>query len=474
MSDYKALFKHSRNYLFATIATKALAFVSLPVYTRLLTVEEFGVYNIFISTVGIFTVLLTLNTEVAISRYYYDAKDENDFKRFVGTSSLLTTSVFLLMSGLFVIFCKQIALYLDFEVPLTLAIIPVSLYYVLNSVFQQIYQPLLQSKKIAIVSSVQTYLAFALSVVVILFLDDKKYYGQVIGTILAMFILGGYMIGQVKNYFYPCFERKHIQYILSYSLPYLPYSLSGVIIAQFGKIIIGQSGGFEDAGIYSFASNIAMLMMILISVVHSAWNPYYFQYMNDKDYGSIDKDYDLIWRCTLFCGGALSLFCYELGMILGKSDYLTGLYVIPILVVGYFFYQWSYVYMRNTGYAKKTIWNAVAVILSGIVNVVLNSLVIGSYGALGVAFSFMVSYLIMLIIGWIINRTVIKEYATPVKSFLVPLLITLPFLFISITIELSNTSILIGILIKTVSCLLLAIILFYKYSTTLFTYIKRE
>lgn len=40
------------------------------------------------STVGIVQVLLTLNTEVAISRYYYDAKNEQDFKEFCSTSCL--------------------------------------------------------------------------------------------------------------------------------------------------------------------------------------------------------------------------------------------------------------------------------------------------------------------------------------------------------------------------------------------------
>ena len=41
MSDFKALAKHSTNYLFATMATKALAFISIPVYTRLLSANVF-------------------------------------------------------------------------------------------------------------------------------------------------------------------------------------------------------------------------------------------------------------------------------------------------------------------------------------------------------------------------------------------------------------------------------------------------
>ena len=65
MSDFKALAKHSSNYLFATMATKSLAFISIPVYTRLLSVYEYGIINVFISTIGIVQVLLTLNTKMS-------------------------------------------------------------------------------------------------------------------------------------------------------------------------------------------------------------------------------------------------------------------------------------------------------------------------------------------------------------------------------------------------------------------------
>ena len=97
MSDFKALAKHSTNYLFAIMATKALAFISIPVYTRLLSVYEYGIINVFMSTVGIVQVLLTLNTEVAISRYYYDAKNEQDFKEFCSTSIKISSGVWLLI-----------------------------------------------------------------------------------------------------------------------------------------------------------------------------------------------------------------------------------------------------------------------------------------------------------------------------------------------------------------------------------------
>ena len=139
MSDHKALLKHSRNYLIANIATKALLFISIPVYTRLLSVEEYGIINVFMSTIEVATVLLTMNTEVAISRYYYDSEDINEYKRFVGSSVNLTICVMIVTSSVFLILLKPISLLLSFNVILTISILPVALYNFINSIFGQIY-----------------------------------------------------------------------------------------------------------------------------------------------------------------------------------------------------------------------------------------------------------------------------------------------------------------------------------------------
>lgn len=470
MSDYKALLKHSGNYFFAMVATKALDFIAIPVYTYLLTVEEYGIYSIFISTVGIATVVLPLNTEVAISRYYFDAKDERDFKLFVGASVRLTSLIFIVMALVMIIFIKPLSEFQGFEVLLTLSIIPVSLYKIVNSIFQQIYQPLLQSRKIAVVSSIQAYLAFALSIVCIYFLPEKKYYGQVWGTIIAMFIVGSYSVRQIKDYYIGSWNKYHIKYILSYSLPYLPYSLSGIIIAQLGRLIVGKSQGFEAAGVYSFASNISMAMLVLISVVHSAWNPYYFRYMTDKDYKSIDKDYDIIWRFSLFCGLGLSLFCYEIGSIVGPSEYVKNLYLIPVLVLGYIFYQWSYVYMRNVGFAKRTIWNAVVVVVSGSVNILLNTLLIKPMGVLGIALSFTASYITMFIFGGILNKYVLKCYAPKLSQFYIPFLYTLPVIVYSIFNPITDNAL--SLLLKIIIFVILSVLLFSKYYLRVMSYIK--
>ena len=163
-------------------------------------------------------------------------------------------------------------------------------------------------------------MAFGLSVVFILLLKEDRYYGYVYGTIVAMILLSVYLSNQISPFYVKCkIKKEHVRYILNYCLPYIPYTLSGVIIAQFGRIVMSDYGGFESAGIFSFMSNIAALMLIVISVVHSAWNPYYLRYMTDRDYTSIDKDYDIIFNYVPSFDSDKCLLIYNPAMLISLS-----------------------------------------------------------------------------------------------------------------------------------------------------------
>lgn len=458
MSDFKALVKHSTNYFFATIAQKALAFISIPLYTKLLSVYEYGVMSVFLSTVGIVQVLLTLNTEVAVSRYFYDARNEQDFKDFCTTSIKISSNVWLIMSLVIIAITPWLADKLMFSKTLTLCLIPVASYSVINSIFTQIYQPLLQSRKIAIVSSVQTYLAFGLSVLFMLCLDSDKYYGYVFGTIMAMIILSTYLIRQIKPFYVKAkIKKEHVKYLLNYSLPYIPYTLSGIILAQFGRIFMSNYAGFDAAGLYSFVANIGMIMMILISLFHSAWNPYYLQYMTDKKYSSIDKDYDLIWRITLVGAAGLSIFGKDIACILSSQvEYLSGMYMLPLIVLGYVFYQWAYVYLRSTGFAKRTIWNAVSIMISGSSNIALSFLLVERFQGLGIAVAFCVSYFVLMVVSYLINRFILKQYVPNVRLFVFPLVVLTFIYLIYYILDLGTYGLFVRILVFIfISCILL-------------------
>lgn len=414
---------HTSNYFIAYIATKSLAFISIPVYTHLLSVEEFGVFNIFIAYSVIFSVLFSLSTETATARFYFEDRTDDDFKRFVGTSIRLTLLIFLISSIFFLIFSSRLSSLMKIDLLLIYAFIPTSAFAILCNFFEQIYSAKMQSRKIAIVSSVRAYSAFILSVVFILILPDKKYYGQILGTIITMSFLSIYFCRQINVNCISAFEWKDVKYILSYTIPRVPYFLSGVIIVQFGRIFINGYSGFSNAGLYGFVASIGALMEMLINVTNQAWIPYYYQYMNKGDFISHDNDIKRIWKITLLAGLSLSAFGTEIGMLISNKTYHSFLYMIPFFVIGYLFYQCSFIYLRNMSFAKKTIWSTVTVFISGIVNILFSIYMFPELENNTAVVAFLISYLVMFVVSFIISKYIIKVYTTPLLLLLKPLVI---------------------------------------------------
>ena len=99
MANFAGFLKHGGNYLIASVATSALAFISIPIYTRLLSPEDYGIVSIFTGIVGLLGSIMSFSADRSVSRYFFDQKNEIDFKRFVGTSSLLAMAFFIIESN---------------------------------------------------------------------------------------------------------------------------------------------------------------------------------------------------------------------------------------------------------------------------------------------------------------------------------------------------------------------------------------
>lgn len=461
MANFTGFLKHGGNYLIASVATSALAFVSIPIYTRLLSTEDYGVVSVFMGVVGLLGSVMAFSTDRSVSRYFFDQKDELDFKRFVGTSSILAFVFFAFNAILLFLFATEFGKVVGLDKEVVYMIIPTSAINIIGLTFQQIYGPLKRSKEIAISSVVRVFLGFAFSVALILVFNKDKFLGQILGQIITGLVIVFFWIRLIKPFFKLCFDTSYIKYIFTYSVPLIPYALSGVIIEQFGKIAIGGTQGLSQAGFYNLALTVSSIVNIVIGVTHQAWNPYYFEYMNSKNYKQLDTDFMRIFKITILVAFGVACFGKEIGLILAKREFSGALSLIPIFTVGYIFSQLSFAYVRNFGYTKKTQYMTITILASGISNVILNVFLIKSYGQFGAAISFALSYVIMTLIAWFINTYLVKLHSTSAKKLLFPILIVIPF-YIFLYFLMDIESIFLGIIIKASLYCLFLIIIFWK------------
>lgn len=460
-NNFTGFLKHGGNYLIASAATSALAFISIPIYTRLLSPEDYGVVSIFMGIVGLLASVMAFSTDRSVSRYFFDQKDELDFKRFVGTTSILALVFFTINSFLLVLFANEFGNLVGLKKEVVYLIIPMSIVNIVGLTFEQIYGPLKRSKEIALSSVIRVFLGFAFSVGFIFLFKKDRFYGQILGQIVAGLCIVFFWIRLIKPYFNWSFEKSYIKYIFMYSVPLIPYALSGVIIEQFGKIAIGGSQGLSQAGFYNLALAVSSIVNIAITVTHQAWNPYYFEYMNSKNYEQLDKDFVRIFKLTILIAFGVACFGKEIGLLLAKKEFSGAFYLIPVFTIGYVFSQFSYAYIRNFGYTKKTQYMTITILVSGISNVLLNVFLIKPLGELGAAISFVISYVIMTILAWGINNYFVKLHSTPIKQLIVPLIVTSPF-YILLYFLMDIQSIFLAIIIKSFFYCLIVLIIFWR------------
>jgi len=345
------------------------------------------------SFVGLMTVILSLNAYTSIGRYWYEKK--SDFNRFFGTSVYLAGISVGLSSLLFVVFCKPLGLIFGLPGNMVIWLIPFVVVGIIFSVFQQVYQPQLKSKLIARISIAQAYLGFGVGVCLVLMMEKNRYYGVIWGQLIVGVLISGIIIRFLVSYFESAFERKHLRYIAGYSIPLIPYALSGTILAQFDRIMINSYIGSDSAGLYSLAYNIGMLLSILSGALLTAWMPIYFKDIDNKDYHKVDSDIDKMCRLVLVGGMFLMFFGEEIGKLLADEKYHPGLIIVPVVVFGYIFAALGPYWGINIDFAKKTIWTSIVMLSAGIANICLNAIFIPRYGYIAGAYTTVASYMLM-------------------------------------------------------------------------------
>ncbi len=460
-SSFFSTIKHSRNYFFSNLVVNAIGFISLPVMTRILSTSDFGTVNVYKGYILIFLTAVTLNSYVALSRYYYE--DNDDFREFFGTIIIFVLSLIFIFSLCFVIFNKYLSGLLGLPAEIICLIGPIVLFGTYNSWFDQLFAARRKSKKIAIRNIIQSYSKFGLAVLLIILLKSNKYLGQVYSEILIGFVFFIYYIFALKPYIRFSFKLKHVKYILTYALPLLPYSLSSLLLSQFDRIMINKYYSASEAGLYTFAYSIGMLLTIVLGALDKAWMPDFYKYMKEENYKKINDDIYKLYRIILVAGLALILFGKEAGMLLGKKNFFISLPLVPVIVIGYIFYSLFAFYAWNMNYLKKNIYMSIIVVASAAANIFLNLVFIPRYGYPAGAFTTAVSYFFMAILGWVTCRFILKFDYIPLKIFINPLLVIAVFITAYFIINNVMPDFIAAFIIKIVMLAVFCVIIFYKF-----------
>lgn len=393
-SSGKKALRAGLGYTVGNILVKGLTFISIPIFARLLTVADYGIYNTISSYVSIMTFIvgLTLHTSVRNAKLDYADRMES-FCSSVTIIILLNTAFLLLVSG---VLARPLANLLSLEEPYLPAMIilegfGLAMVTFYNCVLSVDYK----YKEYMVLSLIYAVSGLGLSVVLIVTaFHEHGYLGRMLGTLIPAVLLGIYITAQMFRKARPHYNREFWTYGLKISLPTVPHGLGMLLLAQFDRIMIKKMIGDTEAGLYSFAYNVGMIYQVITNSLDTAWTPWVFEKMEAKDYPTIRRVAKGYTAFVSLGAIALMLISPEIIAILGGAKYTASRYVaIPIVLA--MFYSFLYTLPAAIEYYyKKTVLVAIGTLGAAVANIVLNVIFIPRYGYIAAAYTTVVCYLL--------------------------------------------------------------------------------
>jgi O-antigen/teichoic acid export membrane protein len=397
-------------YLSLSIIQKAISFLSVIMFVRLLTPEQYGITTVFSSWVGIFATIITLNVMTSIARAKFDSEIA-DYNRFL--SSLVALGMF---SGLI---CALVIAGLPGH--LVTSIFGLEKSYVLLAAFTVIgslgldaaaltWQMEYKYKKYSFVKILQAILSVLLPLALIVSplspLINDPAWAKVLGTSTIGIWFGlayaTYQLWHGKS----VIHKRYWTYGLLFSVPLIPHVLSGIILAHSDRILISNYSGKADAGLYALAYQLGELVSMVWIATNTAWSPWFIRKMSEQSYALIEHRSTQYLR--LFSG--LVILMIMVGPILiriAPAQYWTGAPIIPLVMSSQFFTLLYSFYANVELYEKRTIYVSSATIAASIVNFVLNVILLPRFGYIAAAWTTLISYIVLFLThAWIVKSLI--------------------------------------------------------------------
>lgn len=379
-------FKDFFIYGFSSILGKIAAIFLIPIYTSILTKEEYGAMALIISCYGIIDIVANLNIHSGIARDYYEEGINREKLLSTGFYSILCISIITtIILYLFrtPIFYHLLGLKEEFYNAFT-----VMLFTVPVTCLHTYFAILTRYKRKPILYSIGTLISTVLSIGITI--SGVVYLrAGIISYFIASFVSGllstlyFYFIN--KDYIKILYSKDYIKKALKFSLPTLPAILAGWIDNSLGQVLIGKHISLSVLGVYSIAISISSVFTLITTAFRNVWNPFLYEnYKKDDFNNSIKNLFILLSAFLIITSVTLSLFSKEIIYLLTNPSYIDASKYITLLCIPMCFYMLFPFASSGVSICRETKHIGVSYVLGSVLNLCVLFITIRFYGVIAV------------------------------------------------------------------------------------------
>lgn len=394
---------HASIYALGNILRHITSFIMLPVYTRFLTPEDYGVLELLSMMIDFFGIIFGIRIGEAIFRYYFDQEDEQYRRRVMSTSILIGllfsscgVTLILLCSGFISEFLfggpefRTMVVLFSFTLVLDM-LVTIGLTYVRAKQKPWLFIGISFTK-------LMLQLGFNVYFVVILgmHVEGVIYSALIAGSVISI-ILMGYALKEVGFAFsYPLAQK-----IAVFSYPIILAGIGSFYLTFGDRYFIRLFSGLHEVGLYSLGYKFGfVLVMLSWDPFNKIWDSIKYEIRSRENSTQIyQRLFIYISFVMIFVALLISLFVKELLIIMSDPVFWEAYKVVPLIMVAYLFQSWSAFCNLGILIRRNTIQITYGTMAGVVVITAAYLLLIPKFGAMGAAWATIIGFFVRFL--WI-------------------------------------------------------------------------
>lgn len=435
----KKTIKHSAFYSLGNISSKLVGFVLLPIYTRQISVADYGVLGLFEAMNMLGLAVCAMGLYQGLLRWHNLSDTETERKRLAGTVFLFLFGMGALLMLPTVLFRDQLSQFFfkDTEYSALFIYLAVAVSFL---ILGRLELTLLRSEGKSLSYSICVATQFTVNLILnIIFVAVLKIgirgilISQAVSSGLLFFMLLPYLLRRVVLSFMPGVFRN----MLKFSFPLMLATASATLITIGDRYLFSILGTLQDLGLYNLGYKISNILKMFVVDAFALGLPVIGWQMIRND--STPKRFfsKLMTYLVLGLSGmalGLALFTREIIELLLTPAYLDAYRVVPFLLYRVVLLGMQKIYFFGLQIPKKTHLITWILIIEAAIDVGLNVYMIPRRGIMGAGCSISLAFTIAT---WIAYRLAQKYYPVQyeVRRLITILLLTTGLFLLSLTVS---------------------------------------
>jgi len=394
-------------YVISSVMVKAISILTTPIFARLLTTEQYGTVQTFISWQSLLIPFFTMNLPYSIGRAKLDYQGQ--IEKYAGAMQVLSLLVSGVIVGVAAVFLPAVSVMLELTETETLLLMAYLLFTPTIMLNQNKYKYTYRYKQnIAIAWYMAVGSTLMSLLLVVLAPAESKGMMRIIGITgshVALSVL--FWIRSLKKGVLNV-NKGFWKYGLRISVPLILHTVCMHVLSQSDRIFITKIWGKTDTAFYSLAYTYGVALHVLTTAVAEGWLPWFHDTYYAGKQDEIRKNVKPLVILGCFVGLACIALAPEAVLILGGKKYAHSVPCVPPVVMGVVC-QYIYTHYVNIElHLKETVYVSIGTVTAAAVNIALNAIFIPVYGFVAAAYTTLASYFVLMLIHFTITRKVLK------------------------------------------------------------------